>query len=142
VRDEWQSQIDEMLRQYRQMRDRLGELQREAATLTATARSPDGLVTATVGAQGQLVALRLDPDALRRLDVTVLAAQIVSTAGAAAGAVRERAAQALKGVVPPRVQDAIGTDGTVDVLRLVPGLPGGDLAGESHGGAERSEVPA
>jgi len=50
VREQWQSHIDEMLEQYRQMRDRLGELQREVGTLTATARSPDGLVTATVGA--------------------------------------------------------------------------------------------
>lgn len=119
VREQWQSHIDEMLEQYRQMRDRLGELQREVGTLTATARSPDGLVTATVGAQGQLVGLRIDPGALRRLNETSLAAQIVTTAGVAAGAVRERASQALKGFVPPRFKEAIGPDGNVDVLRLI-----------------------
>jgi DNA-binding protein YbaB len=119
VREQWQSHIDEMLQQYRQMRDRLGELQREVGTLTATARSPDGLVTATVGGQGQLVGLRLDPEALRRLDETSLAAQIVTTAGVAAGAVRERASRTLKEFVPPRFKGAVGHDGNVDVLRLI-----------------------
>jgi DNA-binding protein YbaB len=120
MREQWQSHIDEMLQQYRQMRDRLGALQQEVAALSATARSPDGLVTATVGAQGQVVGLRIDPEALRRLDAAALAGQIVATAGVAAGAVRERAGETLKGFVPPRFKDAIDADGTVDVLRLIP----------------------
>jgi DNA-binding protein YbaB len=123
VQAQWQAHIDEMLQQYRQMRDRLGDLQRDVAALTATARSPDGMVTATVGAQGRLVGLRLDPDALRRLDETTLAAQIVATSAVAADAVRERAGEVVKGFVPPRFKDAIGADGTVDVRRLIPTDP-------------------
>jgi DNA-binding protein YbaB len=123
MREQWQSHIDELLQQYRQMRDRLGELHREMGSLTATARSPDGLVTATVGAQGQLVALRIDPEAWRRLDSNVLAARIVATASVAADAVRERAGEALKEFVPARFKDAIGADGTVDVFGLIPQVP-------------------
>jgi DNA-binding protein YbaB len=129
VQAQWQAEIDEMLSQYRQMRDRLGTLQRDIAALSATARSPDGMVTATVGAHGELVGLRLDPQALRRFDETALAAQILATARVAGSAVRERAGETVRGFVPARFKDAVGEDGAIDVLRLISTDPEAPEAG-------------
>lgn len=78
---------------FAQLRQNLGELRRELAELAVTAKSPDGLVSATVGCQGQLVELRLDPRIYRRQDsrhLSTVITQTVQDAGAeAARRVRE-----------------------------------------------------
>ena len=45
--------------------------------MTATARSTDGCVTATVGPQGELRDLRIDPEVARRLDLRTIAVRIL-----------------------------------------------------------------
>ena len=80
----------ELTAQFEALRRNVGELQRELAALTATAKSPDGYVTATVGARGQLVRLQLDPRIYRRPDSQQLAASITDTVQKAAAEALER----------------------------------------------------
>jgi DNA-binding protein YbaB len=69
----------EVTAQYEQLQQGLTTLQRELAEVAVSATSADKLVTATVGARGQLLALKLDPRIYRRPDSTALSASIVET---------------------------------------------------------------
>ncbi|HEY8534317.1 MAG TPA: YbaB/EbfC family nucleoid-associated protein [Micromonospora sp.] len=68
--DEWESNIAEQAARAQALSHRI-------ATLTATATSPDGLVTVTVDSAGGLRELRLD-EAIRRRPAQDIAAQILS----------------------------------------------------------------
>jgi DNA-binding protein YbaB len=100
VRPEWQAHIDELLGQYRQLRDNLGRMQREMAELTATAESPDGAVRATVGHRGDLVRLEINPRAQRALDSVTLAEVIVSTTRQAAADVARKTREVVEPNLP------------------------------------------
>ena len=69
--------------QFEDLRRGLGDFQRDLSAITATAKSPDGYVKATVGFRGQLVALELDPRIYRHPDSKLLAASITETVGRA-----------------------------------------------------------
>jgi DNA-binding protein YbaB len=69
----------EVTSRYEQLQEGLSTLQRELAEVSVPATSPDGYITATVGARGQLLALKLDPRIYRRPDSTALSATIVET---------------------------------------------------------------
>lgn len=75
----------ELSQQFQQLRGGLQAMQQELATVTGTAKSPDGFVTATVGPRGQLVSLQLDGRIYRRPDSTRLAETITETVQRAAG---------------------------------------------------------
>jgi DNA-binding protein YbaB len=62
----------------------------EALQVEVTRESWDGLVAATVGAQGELIALDLDPRVYRHPDARALADTIVETVRSATAAVRDR----------------------------------------------------
>ncbi|AEV89213.1 hypothetical protein ACWT_8206 [Actinoplanes sp. SE50] len=64
---------------YEELRSGVDELQRSLATMQVSATSPDGLVRATVNADGDLVDLRLDQQACREWNVETLARVIVET---------------------------------------------------------------
>jgi len=67
---------EELSSQFRKLRNGLTDLQKEMSEVTATAKSSDGYVTATVGPRGQLVKLHLDARIYRKPDSAQLAATI------------------------------------------------------------------
>lgn len=76
--DEWRGVIEQRAARARALEARL-------ARLTETARSPDGMVTVTVGIRGDLTALEL-AEAVRQRPAGVIAREILSTVRAARGA--------------------------------------------------------
>ena len=89
------------------LREDFLRLQREAPEIHARARriqiserSPDGLVTATVGARGELVRLDLDPRIYRRQDARGLADTITRTVQRAADRAQERVMELFAPIVP------------------------------------------
>ncbi len=84
--DDWQAGFAQRAAQARDLADRL-------ATLSASARSPDGHVTVTVGATGMLTGLELD-EGVRRQPAAETARQILATLAAAQADVTARATEA------------------------------------------------
>ncbi|MFD1536960.1 YbaB/EbfC family nucleoid-associated protein [Nonomuraea guangzhouensis] len=97
------------LRAYAQeLRDNFVRLQNESRALhdraravRVTGRSPDGLVTVTVGARGDLVRLDLDPRVFRRPDSGALAAVITETLHRAAAQAQEEVIAIFEPLIPP-----------------------------------------
>ncbi|GAA4329896.1 YbaB/EbfC family nucleoid-associated protein [Klenkia terrae] len=74
------------------------ELARQARAVQVTETSPDGLVSVTVGARGDLVRLDLDPRIYRRPDSRTLADTITETVHRATAAAQEQVVQTFAGV--------------------------------------------
>jgi DNA-binding protein YbaB len=124
MRLEWQAHIDEMLQQYRQVRDRLGDAQRQISELTSTVASEDGLVTVTVDHQGDLVDLQLNPRVYRVLDPLTLGETIVETTKRAVSEVRQQAKDLMTPLLPPNTASADPADPTGGgLLSLLPQDP-------------------
>ncbi|TML24135.1 MAG: YbaB/EbfC family nucleoid-associated protein [Actinobacteria bacterium] len=123
MRPEWQAHIDELLGQYRTMRDRLGDTQRQIAQLQATAESPDGLVEVTVGPRGELVSLKLRPGIYRAPDSDRLAELILATTRDAARLAHERLRALIEPIVPAELGDLGGMGADFDVTALLPEDP-------------------
>jgi DNA-binding protein YbaB len=70
---------EELSGQLAKVRSGMEDLQKELSAVTATVKSPDGYVTATVGPRGQLVRLQLDGRIYRNPDSAKLAATITET---------------------------------------------------------------
>jgi DNA-binding YbaB/EbfC family protein len=68
-------QMQQALRQAQQMQERI---KREAVALRVEGTAGGGIVTATVDGEKQLLALKLDPDAVSKDDVDVLQDAIVA----------------------------------------------------------------
>ncbi|GIF11487.1 YbaB/EbfC family nucleoid-associated protein [Actinoplanes teichomyceticus] len=82
--------LEDVYGRYEELRSGVDELQRSLATMQVSAESPDGVVHATVNADGELVDLRLDQQACREWNVDTLARIIVETVQhAAAGKHRQ-----------------------------------------------------
>jgi DNA-binding protein YbaB len=81
------------LARFELIRQNYGELQRQLSAVIATATSDDGLVTVTVGPNGRVVDVEIDPRIYRRPDSRRLGETITATiqvaAAAAADDVRE-----------------------------------------------------
>lgn len=73
-------QVEELLADYRRSRAQLADVHQQLARVSATAQSADGLVTATVGARGELTDLVLDAEVYTRYRPSELAAHIVRAA--------------------------------------------------------------
>lgn len=88
--------MDETLRslgiiaEYEQLAEDVRALQRTIAETRETADSADGMVAATVGGNGELVELWLDPRIYRTPDSAALAATITDTIHQAARQAEER----------------------------------------------------
>jgi len=120
VRTEIRAQISELLEDYRAMRSRIEAMSAQLAAMTATARSMDRSVTATVGPHGELVRLTIDPALAAKLDLTTLTARILEAAGLAAAHARERLGSTMGEVLPDHLRHIVGPDGTVDVRGILP----------------------
>jgi hypothetical protein len=120
--------LTQLLEEYRSVRARMARLGDDVVAMTATARSTDGSVTATVGPQGDLRDMRIDPEVARRLDLRTLAARVLEASAAAGAQSRERLVRTLTEVMPPNLRHLVGADGQLDVRGLLPS----DLAGAEH----------
>jgi DNA-binding protein YbaB len=113
--DDHRAQVEELLADYRRSREQLASVQRELAAVSGRASSPDGMVTATVGAGGKLLSLELSELAYRRHRPEQLAELIVRTVGAAAASAAEDTYQTLSAVLPAAADPAALVAGTADL---------------------------
>ncbi|MEV6240359.1 YbaB/EbfC family nucleoid-associated protein [Lentzea sp. NPDC051838] len=113
--DDHRAQVEELLADYRRSREQLASVQRELAAVSGTASSPDGTVTAVVGAGGKLAGLELSELAYRRHRPEQLAELIVRTVAAAAASAAEGTYQTLSAVLPPSTDPAALVAGTADL---------------------------
>ena len=95
------ARFDEVYGQYQRIRDGLDDLQEQLAAFTLTARSEDGMVTATVGPRGQLVDLRLDRRAYRDHEPDQLAVKITTTVRRASEEASAAVHELVSGYLPP-----------------------------------------
>lgn len=99
VNRDLRARFDDVYGQYQQLRSGLDTLQTRLAALRVTRRSADGQVTATVGAQGQLIEVELTPAIYRDRDAAALGRKITETirtaATAAADATRDLVAESM-----------------------------------------------
>ena len=109
------AQVDELLAGYRRSREQLGAVQRDLAAVRETATSDDGLVSATVSAQGTLTKLTIAEAAYRELRPAELAATIVAVSSAAAAAVTRTAGAVLSPVLPPGTDPEALLRGSADL---------------------------
>lgn len=73
------ARFDDVVSQYQRLRLGLDDLQERLSAMSVTAESPDKMVKATVGPRGQLVDLKIDPEAYRRLTPEQLSRTILRT---------------------------------------------------------------
>ena len=114
------AQIDAMLDEYRATRARIEGLQAAAANMTVTVRSPDRSVTVTMDGVGELRDIRIDAAVAARLDWAALSARILGASRLAAAQAREQMRVRMRDVLPERLHDLIGSDGSVDLAAMVP----------------------
>jgi DNA-binding protein YbaB len=117
------ARMEQLLGEYDNVRASLGRLRSRMAEVEGSARSADGGIELTVGPQGTLRALRIDPRAYRRLSPTELADEIVRLSGEAAGDARRQLAEVMAPFLPPGVAYEKVADGTVDPADWAPRQP-------------------
>ncbi|HEX3787296.1 MAG TPA: YbaB/EbfC family nucleoid-associated protein [Pseudonocardiaceae bacterium] len=107
--------VEELLADYRRSRDELASVQRTLLSISESASSPDGLLTATVGGRGTLTKLVIDDAAYQRHSPAELAELVVRTVSAATTKVAGRAADVLAPVLPAGADPAALLAGTADL---------------------------
>ncbi|WP_326549390.1 YbaB/EbfC family nucleoid-associated protein [Micromonospora sp. NBC_01813] len=80
-------ELAERLGEYQRLAEKVRSLRDGVDRISATAYSPDGLITAVVGGRGELLDLVLDPRIYRDHDAEALASAVADT-------IRDAAAQA------------------------------------------------
>lgn len=109
------------------------DIARDSRSMTATATSPDGYVTATVGPRGEVVRIDLDPRIYRRPDSTQLATTITETIHRAAEAAGAKLTAALARVVPPEELRAHLEGNISEVFARFEAAAGGSSEGADRG---------
>lgn len=71
--------VDELEQRFARLQEEGPRLQQRARALQVTEKSADGLITATVGARGELIRLDIDPRIYRRPDARALANDVTDT---------------------------------------------------------------
>jgi DNA-binding protein YbaB len=118
-----QAQISSMLDEYRAMRARMEAVTAELAAMTATARSADRSVTATVNPHGELVHLSIDPVLAAKFDLNGLTGRILEAAGLAAVQIRGQLRVKMQQLLPAHLRHLVGPDGAVSLTGLLPEDP-------------------
>jgi DNA-binding protein YbaB len=108
-------EVEQLLADYRNSRAQLATVHRTLLSITESASSPDGLVTATVNSSGVLCALSIGDDAYRRYRPAELADAILRATRQAAAQAGERARQTLAPVLPAGIEPGAVLSGTADL---------------------------
>lgn len=152
MRTQTEAELAAMVEEYRSTRARMTALTAELGAMTATARSADGSVTATVGPRGELRDLSIDATLVqkvadlparwgvsqedlrpaRRLDLTTLTSRILEAYGRAAEQARDEVARAVSRSLPGHLRSLVRLDGTLDVGSLLPGELRARIAGRAQ----------
>jgi hypothetical protein len=108
-------EVAQLLADYRRSREQLASVHQALRSITESASSPDGLVTASVDSAGTLSGLEIADEAYRRYRPAELAAAVVRASRSAATLAGERARQALVPVLPADADPAAVLAGTADL---------------------------
>ena len=108
-------EVDQLLADYRRSREQLASVHRTLLSITESATSPDGLVTASVDSAGTLSSLVIADEAYRRYRPAELADAVVRATRSAAVKAGERARQALAPVLPPDTDPSAVLTGRADL---------------------------
>jgi DNA-binding protein YbaB len=111
---------EELEKRFRRLQEEGPKLQERARSLQVTEKSGDGLITATVGARGELIRLDIDPRIYRRPDARALADEITETIKKAGAKARDQVVELFATLVPREQLNAqLGgdTDGLTELLR-------------------------
>lgn len=95
-----ESEIDELMQGYKDLRKNLELMQAEILEVQATAYSQDGLVVVTVGPQGHLLGIRIDPLVNRRPGTDELSKSIMEAVQTAVAMAAEEVAEITQRYVP------------------------------------------
>ncbi|MFF5990341.1 YbaB/EbfC family nucleoid-associated protein [Prauserella flavalba] len=109
------AQVDQLLADYRRSREQLASVHRELASISESATSDDGLVTATVGARGMLTGLVIADEAYEKYRPAELAAQIVKLTGGATVKALTGASEVLAPALPSGTDPQALLLGTADL---------------------------
>ena len=118
MRAEWQSHIEELLKEYKKQHEELKQLQERLAGLEAEGEGGDGAVKVKVDRQGRLTSVEFDPRRFRKLGSEELAEAVLEAARSAADQVSGQAREAMEGLVPEGAEKA-----DFDFSKLVGDLP-------------------
>ncbi|MET8862317.1 YbaB/EbfC family nucleoid-associated protein [Nonomuraea sp. NPDC004580] len=124
-----QAYTDELQARFMRLQSEALSLNEQARAVEVTEKSADGLVSATVGARGELISLDLDPRVFRRPDARGLADTIKDTIHRATLAAQERVVEIFASIVPPEQMRA-HVEG--DVEALMRQLAGQMAEGDGH----------
>jgi DNA-binding protein YbaB len=94
------ARADELMGELDRLRGGMQTMQEQLRSITATAKSDDGFITAVVGPRGQLVKLEIDPRIYRRPDSRQLATSIMKTIQAATADAMAKVAEVCKPYMP------------------------------------------
>lgn len=95
-----QAYADELRRTFLRLQEEGDELRLQAQAIQVTEKSRDGLISATVGARGELVRLDIDPRIYRNPDARQLADTITDTMHRAADKARQRVLDVFDPLIP------------------------------------------
>ncbi|HEY4020028.1 MAG TPA: YbaB/EbfC family nucleoid-associated protein [Pseudonocardiaceae bacterium] len=108
-------QVEAMLADYRRTREQLADVHKALLAVKESITNPDGLVTATVGPQGNLLNLVISDAAYQHYRATELAKEVVRTTAAAAARAADRAGAILRRVLPADSDPAALLAGRADL---------------------------
>ncbi|RCG32647.1 YbaB/EbfC family DNA-binding protein [Sphaerisporangium album] len=97
---EMRAYADELRASFLRLQEEAPALHEKARAVQVTEKSEDGLISATVGARGDLVRLDIDPRVYRRPDSRRLADAITETVHRAADKARARVVEVFDPIIP------------------------------------------
>jgi DNA-binding protein YbaB len=98
--DALRTYVEELRTNFLRLQNESQAFHDRARAVQVVERSPDGLVTVTVGARGDLIRIELDPRALRRTDSQTLADLITETAHRAAAKAQDQVVEIFEPLIP------------------------------------------
>jgi hypothetical protein len=123
VTSPYDEDIERSLGEYRDQVSQLGRTARRMRELTASATAPRRTVTATVGAQGELLGLEFPTGAYRQLPPAELASIIVATVAEARREVAGRVTELIAPSMPSGFDAAAVLAGSADLAGVLPHDP-------------------
>jgi DNA-binding protein YbaB len=134
-------QVAELMADYQRSREQLASVQRELQAVSATANTPDGLISARVGGQGALTDLRIDEAAYQRYRAHELSAAVVRVVGEATARAAEHTQRALAPALPADADPAAVVAGRGDLTdaEMSPPAPAAPAAPTRHRAARADD---
>src|SRR6266851_8367447 len=117
------ARFEELLGEYDRVRANFAAMQQRLREARGEAKAQDGSVRVTVGPNGNLLSLTIEPRAYRRLSPSELAAEILELSGRAGRDVRGQLEEVMAPFLPKDVSYADVLEGRVDPAGWAPGQP-------------------